>query len=431
MSKLRLGVSRLVITPEVGGRLFGYSPEVRSESVNDELTVTAFYFIQGETKALMISATVAAIHNDLDFEIRNIIEKKFGIPKDVCMLSATHTHSGPCTHAMAGWGEIDRKYCDKIFIPKILESVENAISDSREVTMGIAWGESYAAVNRRRTEYANFVGLAQNPWGCMDPRMTVISFKDSEKKPYANIIHYAGHGTCAGVNHEITRDWSGIMIDRLEAESGCITAFFNGPEGDIGPRLSKGGTVGNINYVNENGNIAGCDAVRIYNTLFDFHDVDLSVSSKDIAIPLKPRIPIEEAKAMYEKYKGEDDNSLGMMCNFAKNVIESYESDYQEQDAYSFRQSVIKIGNIIFVSFPYEPFAEIGLRIDKEFKGSGRVLSLSCTNGMEAYFITQEATVRESYERDVFWYSKIQSYVDDGDWYMVTKTVEHIKEMNL
>ena len=45
--KLLLGVARTDITPEVGCNLFGYSPDVISESVHDELRVTAFYFESG------------------------------------------------------------------------------------------------------------------------------------------------------------------------------------------------------------------------------------------------------------------------------------------------------------------------------------------------------------------------------------------------
>lgn len=430
MNKLKLGVSREIITPKIGGRLFGYSPDIRSESVNDDLTVTAFYFEQGDIQALMITATVAEIHNDLDLEIRNLIEEKLGIPKDACMLSATHTHSGPCTTKLAGWGDIDREYCDDIFIPQILRAVEKAKLDLKEVTMGVAQGECYAAVNRRNIELSNRVRLAQNPWGVMDPKMTIVSFKDAQNNPHANIIHYAGHGTAAGANHEITRDWSGIMTDRLEFVSKCKTAFFNGPEGDIGPRLSNGETAGGIDYVIENGNIAACDAIKIYNTLFDFHDAGLSVSSKDIHIPLKKRIPLEQAEAIYTKFKGGRENMQEMFCDFAKRVIDSYENGYEEKDYYTFRQVIIKIGNILFVSFPYELFAEIGLRISKEFENIS-VLSLSDTNGSEGYFITQEATLRESYERECFWYSKVQSYADDSDWHILTQTVEHIKEMNL
>ena len=58
MEKLYLGVARECITPEVGGTLYGYRPDVFSTSVEDDLTATAFFFRQGDTQALMISLTL-------------------------------------------------------------------------------------------------------------------------------------------------------------------------------------------------------------------------------------------------------------------------------------------------------------------------------------------------------------------------------------
>ena len=55
MEQLLLGVSREIITPEIGGQMYGYRPDIFSESVADDLTVTAFYFRQGDTVCLMIA----------------------------------------------------------------------------------------------------------------------------------------------------------------------------------------------------------------------------------------------------------------------------------------------------------------------------------------------------------------------------------------
>ena len=54
-----LGIGRTVITPPVGTNLYGYRPDVISESVHDDLTATAFCFRQGETAALLISRKVS------------------------------------------------------------------------------------------------------------------------------------------------------------------------------------------------------------------------------------------------------------------------------------------------------------------------------------------------------------------------------------
>ena len=83
----------------------------------------------------------------------------------------------------------------------------------------------------------NTVILGQNPYGIHDNNLTVVSFREPSGAAIANMIHYSAHCTSAGNNTEISRDWAGVMEDRLQNISGGITAFFNGATGDSGPRL--------------------------------------------------------------------------------------------------------------------------------------------------------------------------------------------------
>lgn len=426
LEKLYLGVARECITPEVGGPLYGYRPDVFSTSVEDDLTATAFFFRQGDTQALMISLTLGSLHNDLAQEIRSMIEKLFAVPAKNCMLCATHTHSGPNTTGSEGWGKIDSAYCNEILLPAIVRVVESAVARVRPVKMGFASGISLTGINRRELNENNEIMLGQNPWGSFDPQMTVISFADENEKIVANMIHYGAHGTAAGTNHEITRDWSGVMVDALEEYSGGITAFFNGPEGDVGPRLSNGLTVGNIGLVHELGAIAAQDAIRIYDQIGGFREGALTVSTKEVHVPLKPRMPLKEARQMYEKYKNETVNLSGMIRAHLADVIDSYETGFVEQETRPVEQIVIDFGAVVFAAFPYELFSEIGLRVARAVKEK-RVLSLSNTNGTEGYFITQDAICRGGYEVDMFLYSHVQPYCDNADYFLMKETVNHIQ----
>ena len=426
MGKLCLGVARENITPKIGGQLYGYHPDVFSDSIHDDLTVTAFYFRQDQAQALMLSVTVCLIETELSRKILTLIEEKTGIPKENCMLCATHTHSGPNTAGEVGWGDIDWEYCNEILIPAILSVAEKAMQSTQPVKMAAAFGDSYVGINRRELDENNNVILGQNPWGCMNPKMTVISFINAGGERVANMIHYGAHGTAAGINHEITRDWSGIMVDTLEKQTGAMTAFFNGPEGDIGPRLSNKRTTGDITYVEEVGAMAALDAVRVFEGVFDYTDIDLAVSHRVLRIPLKKRMPLDEAKLALEKYKTATINSGAMIKAHLEDVIRSYEEGMADQQDYEVEQTVIVLGNIVFASSPYEMFSEIGMRIDRAFQTKS-VLSLSNTNGSQGYFITKDAICRGGYEVDMFLYGRLQQYHDDGDYYLFQETVKHIQ----
>ena len=137
MEKLCLGVGREIITPPVGSNLYGYSPDIISKSINDDLQATAFFFAQGEKRALMISITVCEIQTKLCNDIRKLLEEKTGIPSENIMLCATHTHSGPNVAGSVGWGEIDKEYCDLIFVPEIVNATLKAVETAHIVSSNI------------------------------------------------------------------------------------------------------------------------------------------------------------------------------------------------------------------------------------------------------------------------------------------------------
>ena len=175
---LQLGVAREMITPAIGGHLYGYRPDILSEALEDDLTVTAFYFKHEDTQALMISATVCELNGDLITAVRTRFEREYGIPANQCMICATHTHSAPNTSGFEGWGDLDRDYCDAVFVPALMTATKNAMANVQPVQLGVATGNSLVGVNRRELTENNEIDFGQNPWGPFDPKMTVISFRD-------------------------------------------------------------------------------------------------------------------------------------------------------------------------------------------------------------------------------------------------------------
>ena len=175
--KLNLGVAQGIITPEVGGALYGYAPDVLSERVNDDLTATAYYFKSDTVCAMIIEATVCAINEKFCSKLRSAIEDITGVPKAHIIIHATHTHSGPSLSGNPGWGGFDEKYAYEIFEPVVLRLAKEATENTEPVKMGVSIGESLVGINRRELREDNSMGLGQNPWGPFNPKMTVISFQ--------------------------------------------------------------------------------------------------------------------------------------------------------------------------------------------------------------------------------------------------------------
>ena len=427
--KLLLGVSRRNITPPIGTPLAGYAPDWLSESVNDDLTATAFCFEQDGKRALLVSLTLLSIATKIAGEIREEIEKKFGIPKEAVILHTIHNHSGPNTNISHGWGDTNTEYIETILTPAIHAATEEAIANMKSVSMAITQGESLIGVNRRERMADNSIGLGQNPWGCFDPQMTVISFADAQGNPVGNLIHYGCHGTAAGKNREISRDWAGVMIDTLEAQSGAITAFLNGPEGDVGPRLTNGKTTGlqNIGFAMRLGAVAGQDAVRIYNQPKYRAVPKMTVVSGQTMVPLLPRISLEAAKEKYEEFRGHTINIRGRSERHYRMLIESYDNGYEEVDGYPQEQTILRLGDLAIVTTPYELFSELGLRVKKHSPGP-YTLVLSNTNGSESYFASESEMCRGGYEINMYVTKYLQPPVPNADWHFVMQTLENLKK---
>ena len=428
---LKLGVATKIITPEVGACLCGYQPNIVSKAVNDDLTATVFVFKQGDVSALMISFTLSGVHETIVDTIREKTEKTYGIPKNHCLIHSIHTHSGPNLLGGIGWGDIDEGYLNKIFYPAVWGVIDEAMNNMTEVKMGVASGNSYVGINRRELTIDNKIDFGQNPWGVFNPEMTVISFKDNDNNIVANMVHYGCHPTSAGMNYEISRDWPGVMIDVLSEISGGQTAFFNGPEGDVGPRITNGLTVGegNIHFAMELGGVAAQDAVRIYRDIRGYHEAKLDVVADTIDLPLSPLLDYESAKENYEKLKHETMNVGKKRATYYRHIMELYESGYVNKESRTVDQTIIRIGDVAFVGFAYELFSEIGMRIAQK-SNVPRTLSLALTNGSQGYFATEDQICRGGYEVEMFKSSYIQPYADNADWHMVTETLKNLNKLD-
>jgi len=412
---LLAGAGRSVITPELGTLLFGYRGDIPGLEVRDGLTVTAAAFDSGGTRAMIISASLCLINTGLADTIRNLTGAAADIPPANIILAATHTHSGPSTQDYEGWGTINRDYCDKILIPGCVAAAKTAAVSMRPVLAGITRGESRAGINRREFTREGGIKLGQNPWGAFDPAMTVVAFRATDGTPVVNIVHYGAHCTAAGCNHTITRDWAGVMTDRLEEETGAFTMFLNGAQGDIGPRMSSGLAVGGPGFVEEIGRLAADDAIRIYHSINDYKNADCSVIQGEISLSYQPLMPLEQAREALAKFTSPPEHNIGRrIYTTLHEIVDMHRRGDTGEDDFTMRQTFIRVSDVVFAPLPFEAFSEISLRLRK-FSPFEHTLLVGCANGDNSYLPTQDQLCRGGYEIDMFRWSRPRRLPDDAD----------------
>lgn len=424
----KAGFGRCDITPEVGCLLYGYVDDLKSESVHDRLFVSAFYFEDGGVSSFLITADVCSINTDVAEKIRQAVSESTNVGYDSIILHGIHNHTGPNTDGNTGWGDLDTKYCFNILLPRTIEACIVAKNNKKEALMGINIGESRVAVNRREYDRYNNIQFGQCEWGSFDPRMAVISFTDTDQKPIASLVFYTCHGTCAGLCKEISRDFSGVMTDMLESFSGAPAAFFCGAEGDAGPRLDNKQTVGTIRDVEIMGERAGNDAIEVYKGINTLKPLSMKAKSGELTLPLKQRIPLEEAEALYNEFRDNSINLEGQKRSYALKVIDSYKNGYEEKESRIIPQTAIVLNDTVFVSFPYELFSEIALRIDK-YTENYHVFALSNANGSAGYFPCDSEISKGGYEIDMFLTLNVQPFSDNADYYLITETLKNLEDL--
>lgn len=430
-NQLRVGVGREIITPSLGTLLYGYAPGRPAESVNDDLRVTCLALADGERQAMLISADICTYGEENAEHLRVMIEEQTGIPARLILFNVTHTHSGPATNASAGWGVTNDAYRLEQLEPAIVRAAKTAQQSLQPARMGVGTINSKTAINRRQLNRDGTISLGQNPWAPYDPVMTVVSFVSEKGDPLANLVHYCCHGTAAGVSPEITRDWSGPMVDCLEEQSGAISVFFGGAEGDVGPRLPNGRTTGNLKMALELGARAGFDAVTAWRSIRDYRDVALGTFIRDLELPYKPLADKETAlQAMHNL--GDPDKLKGMNLKIYdkwNRVIEEHGKNQPIEQHKVLKQTLVAIGPVVFVPFPYELFVEITLRI-RQLSPFQYTLCLSNTNGSYGYFPTLDQYSRGGYEVQVARYFNAYELAENADDIVVQKSVQMLDDLD-
>jgi neutral ceramidase len=395
---LKVGAGRADITPPVGTTLMGYAPR-KSTNILDNLTATALMLEYGSIKTIILSITTTIIDDYETERIRTVVSNTFDIEPELITVCSCQIHSGPATQTCYGWDYRNEEYCEKILEPGIIKAVEVAIMNLTQVRVGVGTTYSQVGINRRQIMEDGSVSLGQNPWGAFDPTMTVIRFVNYHDKPIANIVHYGAHPTSIGSTGDITRDWPGIMIDKMEEVAGGITLFLNGAVGDVGPRLSNGRTTGDLTQMIEVGNRAAFDAITAFRNINEFRELDLEIIKGDIFLPYRPFPSLKTAKENLKLAEENKKNIPGLdkaEYFYWKLVIQEYEKGAILAGK-TRNQTITRIGSIIMIPFSGEPFAEIVLRM-REYSPYQHTLCLSTTNGSDGYYATRDSLHRGGYE---------------------------------
>lgn len=393
---LSAGIARQTITPPPGTALFGYATERLGNHVADDLNATALVLQSGSTIAVFVSLDICVIDEEETAKIREDASAKTAIAPQNITIHATHTHSGPATVNARGWGERNTAYLDSIR-PHIVQVIVQAQQSLQPVRVGFGVTKSDVGINRRELTLKGGVSLGFNEWGPCDDDLTVVRF-EGEHGTVAQLIHLSAHPTSRGSEPSVSRDWPGVMIDRVEKVTCAKVLFINGAFGDVAPRTNVGGSTGDGEVAaTEVGLRAATDALRAFRSIKDFRDVPLELEFDEFELPYAPLPTAEEASNEREKYEDSkhEKGRNGAEWNYWNAVLQAHQEPLQSGRRIS--QTITRLGPLAIVPFPGEVFAEIALRI-KQHSPFQHTLCAGTCNGHLGYLVTRDSRARGGYE---------------------------------
>lgn len=254
---IRVGLSKIEITPPVGGKMSGYAGRGSSTGLHDPLFAKVVYFQSGDTRLALVSWEVCEFQSPW---LRKQLEA-IGIPN--LLLCSTHTHAGP------NLNQLDFPSKEKPWRRTVEERILDAVKKAREKTFpaffSAAEGNITIGYNRlKRERDGTATTYFENPWriplGPVDPTVGVIRIDDEKENTRAVILCYACHPVVLGPkNTSISADYPGVTMKRIEKHLGddAMCLFIQGCGGDINPLLlgRSAGSEEDFKLVRQTGNL--------------------------------------------------------------------------------------------------------------------------------------------------------------------------------
>ena len=206
--------------------------------VHDPLQLTCTAIWDGEKAALIMTADVLQIERDVHVRLCEIASKKFGIPEDRIILSATHTHTGLTVGNSSPAGVRFLSAFYKVF-PQVVEEalrdldvVEGAYGGKGMLEEGITFVRRYLMPDGNYKTHGDKTAVAHETEA--DRELRTVRFDRKNKKDVLLVNYQTHHGGAGSVYPGcISADWVHPFREQAEKEFDCLFAYQSGAEGNI------------------------------------------------------------------------------------------------------------------------------------------------------------------------------------------------------
>ncbi len=221
---LHAGAASVEITPPVGCLLAGGAFGA-SQAVLSPIRARALALRSGPITLLLVSCDLLGFTQDQARQIRAGIAGQAGLDAASVMLACTHTHGGPITYPLRGWGDPEANYLQGLY-EKLLAVASRALRSLQPAGIAMAAGE-LPGLTVNRTSYGTTTYDTLSAW----------DVRDCTGGPIAMVVSFACHPVALHATRRITPDFPGDLERAVQQKLGCDVPvlFLLGPCGDVNP----------------------------------------------------------------------------------------------------------------------------------------------------------------------------------------------------
>lgn len=412
----RVGYGRVDITPyEESVPLAGYgnTSTRMSDGCADRLYITcvAFSDTQDET-VLMYTVDLASISAVAE-DLREAISEGTGISVDRIFVAATHTHSAP---DLGNTNELSiTRYRTRLEEWAVMAG-NTALSDRAPATMEIA--SSVAEnLNFVRHYYVSDGGVVGENFGVLGSRTYVSHCHDAdgqiqvirlarEEKEDVVLVNWQVHPTRYGNTTNASADFISPLRARLEEKLDCKVAYFSGASGNLNPGSRITSEMRTQDY-KQMGQLLADYAIEALKTPTAVATGNVRLALKTVTAPVDKSEEHKLAEALVIRDLWASTNNLNLCMEEAAKVGLGSQwhaagiitRNTRLGDTISMEIGAFSIGDVAFVSAPYEMFDQNGVQIKEGSPFKMTFISTLC-NGGNGYIASRECATHGCYGYD-------------------------------
>ena len=363
MDFVNAGFAKIEITPQIINiELCGYGPflERKFKGVHDPLYARVAVFQAEKELLFLFSCDLVGMDKEITNGVRNNLGQLFSSERIFINICCTHTHSGPATIKVYGWGEPSLLYWEWLR-GRLVEVALKAVDNLQKYRIFLG-----------RNEVRNLGVNREEKGGPVDRFVRFAQFKDNSGKS-VNFFHHAMHGVVLGEHSKfVSADWPGSAISFIEKKADNIdyAFFFQGACGEINTLPAVCSAEEGFSHIKRIGSEVAKAVIEKGKNLFEINPYTVGAISDVKKLELSvdnESFWVEEIRLLREKAieNGALTNMENLNLHCDQILLDKIKVGREE--SIEVEISALRLGNLIFVFHPGETSLHFAEQICESF----------------------------------------------------------------